>query len=127
MIFAGPCSPRFTADTLVVSLNVGEGGPGEALRFPCAFVAIVKGRRGRGLGIAERGYGLGAAESEGEGEGFDVTVVQSEPLQFASGGLKCSCTPRYAQLRIWTSIANTLMPTHRQRVQLVTPTKLSSL
>jgi hypothetical protein len=71
MIFAGPCSPRFTADTLVVSLNVGEGGPGEALRFPCAFVAIVNGRRGRGLGIAERGFGLVAAESEGEGEGFD--------------------------------------------------------
>jgi hypothetical protein len=51
MIFAGPCSPRFTADALVVSVNVGEGGPGEALRFPCGFAAIVKGRRGRGFGI----------------------------------------------------------------------------
>ena len=51
MIFAGPFSPRFTADTLVVSVNVGEGGPGEALRFPCEFVASVKGRRGRDLGI----------------------------------------------------------------------------
>jgi len=35
MIFAGPCSPRFMADALVVSVNVGEGGPapGEALGF----------------------------------------------------------------------------------------------
>jgi hypothetical protein len=51
MILEGPSSPRFTADALVVSVNVGEGGPGEALRFPCGVVAIVKGRRGRGLGI----------------------------------------------------------------------------
>ena len=52
MIFAGPCSPRFTADTFVVSENVGEGGPGEALRFPgCEFVVIPKGRRGRDFGI----------------------------------------------------------------------------
>jgi hypothetical protein len=36
---------------LVVSVNVGEGGSREALRFPCMFVAIVKGRRGRDLGI----------------------------------------------------------------------------
>jgi hypothetical protein len=52
IIFAGPCSPRFTADTLVVSENVGEGGPGEALRFPCEFVVIAKGRRDRDFGIA---------------------------------------------------------------------------
>jgi len=53
MIFAGPFSPRFTADTLVVSVNVGEGGPGpgEALRVPCEFVVIVKGRRGLDFGI----------------------------------------------------------------------------
>jgi hypothetical protein len=53
IIFAGPFSPKFTADTLVVSENVGEGGPGEALRFPWEFVAIAKGRRGPGrdLGI----------------------------------------------------------------------------
>ena len=62
MIFAGPFSPRFTADTLVVSVNVGEGGPaptpGEALGLPpCEFVVIVKGRRGRDLCIGEkRGY-----------------------------------------------------------------------
>jgi hypothetical protein len=66
MIFAGPCSPRFTADTFVVSVNVGEGGPGagEALRFPCEFVVIVKGRRGRDFGIwrARILVGLAAAE-----------------------------------------------------------------
>jgi hypothetical protein len=95
MIFAGPCSPRFTADTLVVSVKVGEGGPGEALRFPCELVASVKGRRGRGFGICGRGFGL---VIEGGREGLDA---QSEPLQVASGGLKWSpsgkCTPRYAQ------------------------------
>jgi len=57
MIFEGPCSPRFTADTLVVSENVGEGGPppGEELRrLPCEFVVIEKGgRRGRDFGISE--------------------------------------------------------------------------
>jgi len=80
MIFAGPCSPRFTADTLVVSVNVGEGGaaggrpPGEALRrFPCEFVVIVKGRRGRDFGIGE--WGFGGRERERE-EGLDV---QSKP------------------------------------------------
>ena len=75
MILVGPCSPRFTADTLVVSLNVGEGGPGEALRFPCALVAIVKGRRGRALCIGERGFGLVAAEKVGGEEGFGGTVT----------------------------------------------------
>ena len=63
MIFAGPCSPRFTADALVVSVNVGEGGPAaeEALRFPCELVVIVKGRRGRDFGIGERGFCLGSS------------------------------------------------------------------
>jgi hypothetical protein len=79
MIFAGPCSPRFTADTLVVSVNVGEGGPapGEALRFPCELVVIANGRRGRDFGIGERGCGLVAAEGEEREEGLDV---QSKPL-----------------------------------------------
>ncbi len=58
MIFAGPCSPRFTADALVVSEYVGEGGPGEALRFPCGFVAIAKGRSGRDLGIGNGSFFL---------------------------------------------------------------------
>ena len=76
MIFAGPFSPRFTADTFVVSVNVGEGGPapGEALRFPCEFVVIVKGRRGRDFGIGERRIGLAAAGREGEGRGAGRTV-----------------------------------------------------
>lgn len=51
MIFAGPFSPKFTADTLVVSVNVGEGGPGEMVRFGWEFVDNAKGRRGRDLGI----------------------------------------------------------------------------
>lgn len=61
MIFAGPFSPRFTADTLVVSVNVGEGGPPasapeEELCFPCeGFVVIVKGRRGLDFGIGRVG------------------------------------------------------------------------
>jgi hypothetical protein len=77
MIFAGPFSPRFTADTLVVSVNVGEGGPappGEALRFPCAFVVSVKGRRDRDFGIGERRFGLVAAGREGAGRGAGRTV-----------------------------------------------------
>ena len=74
MIFAGPCSPRFTADTLVVSVNVGEGGPGEALRFPCEFVASVKGRRGRDFGIWEQGFGLVTEGGRRKGRGVGCTV-----------------------------------------------------
>jgi hypothetical protein len=101
MIFAGPCSPRFTADTLVVSVNVGEGGPPaparEALRFPCAFVVIVKGRRGRDIGIGERGFGRVAAGREGEGRGAGRTVEAfGGNWRFALGGLKwCSRAWRY--------------------------------
>jgi hypothetical protein len=70
MIFAGPFSPRFTADTLVVSVNVGEGGPApeEGLGFPCEFVVIVKGRRGRDFGIGERGFWPGSNEERGRGK-----------------------------------------------------------
>ncbi len=76
MIFVGPFSPRFTADTLVVSVNVGEGGPapGEALRFPWEFAVIVKGRRGRDFGIGERGFGLERGEKEVRGKGAGRTV-----------------------------------------------------
>ena len=67
MIFAGPFSPRFTADTLVVSENVGEGGPGEALRFPCEFVDIAKGLWGRDFIIWEREvYDLDGGEKRDE-------------------------------------------------------------
>lgn len=58
MTFAGPFSPRFTADTLVVSENEGEGGPGEALRFPCEFVDIAKGLWDRDFSILGEGLGL---------------------------------------------------------------------
>jgi hypothetical protein len=51
MIFAGPFSPKFIADTLVVSENVGEGGPGEAFRFAWEFVVIASVRRGRDFGM----------------------------------------------------------------------------
>jgi hypothetical protein len=85
MIFSGPFSPRFTADTFVVSVNVGEGGPapapGEALRFPCGFVVIVKGLRGRDLGIGERGFGPRKGGERGmRKEGLEV---QSKPLALA--------------------------------------------
>lgn len=74
MTFAGPFSPRFTADTLVVSENVGEGGPGEALRFPCEFVDIAKGLWDRDFSIWER-VGLvilmaGSKETKRDREGF---------------------------------------------------------
>ena len=66
MTFAGPFSPRFTADTLVVSENVGEGGPaGEALRFPCEFVDIAKGLWDRDFSIWER---VGPCDLDGGGE-----------------------------------------------------------
>lgn len=91
MIFEGPCSPRFTADTLVVSVNVGEGGPapGEALGFPCEFVVNVNGRRGRDLCIGERGFGLVAGEGEREERGWMYSrSLWVEIGAFASGGLK---------------------------------------
>ena len=107
MIFAGPFSPRFTADTLVVSVNVGEGGPApeEGLGFPCEFVVIVKGRRGRDFGIGERGFGLVATRREGEGRGAGRTVEAfGGNWRFASGGLKWL---RYAR-RVWLN-ANLLV------------------
>lgn len=66
MIFAGPFSPKWTADAFVVSEYVGEGGPGDAFRFACEFVATARGRKGRGLGIIiiERLGGLVVAEAE---------------------------------------------------------------
>lgn len=33
MIFSGPPGPNLTADALVASEKVGEGGPGDELRF----------------------------------------------------------------------------------------------
>lgn len=33
IIFEGPLAPKFTADTCVVSENVGDGGPGEVCRL----------------------------------------------------------------------------------------------
>jgi hypothetical protein len=51
MILAGPFSPKFIADTLVVSENVGEGGPGEAFRFTWEFVVVASVRRGRDFGM----------------------------------------------------------------------------
>ena len=33
MILAGPLGPKFIAEACVASENVGEGGPGEALRL----------------------------------------------------------------------------------------------
>ena len=49
MIFSGPLAPKFIADALVASENVGEGGPGETARL-AGDIAI--DRIGRGLGIA---------------------------------------------------------------------------
>ncbi len=95
MIFVGPFSPRFTADTLVVSVNVGEGGPapGEALRFPWEFAVIVKGRRGRDFGIGERGFGLERGEKEVRGKrGWTYSrkpLVEIGSLQASSSGVTC--------------------------------------
>lgn len=33
MIFSGPSAPKFIAEACVASENVGEGGPGEDVRF----------------------------------------------------------------------------------------------
>lgn len=33
IILSGPSGPKFIADAFVVSENVGDGGPGEDLRF----------------------------------------------------------------------------------------------
>ena len=89
MIFAGPFSPRFTADTLVVSVNVGEGGPppppapvpGEGLCFPCEFVMIAKGRRGLDFGIGRaRICGNGSSGRGGRGKREEGLVVWSKRL-----------------------------------------------
>ncbi len=44
IIFSGPSIPKFMADALVVSENVGDGGPGDELRFE----PKVRPRRERG-------------------------------------------------------------------------------
>ena len=33
MIFSGPSAPKFIAEAWVASENVGEGGPGDDVRF----------------------------------------------------------------------------------------------
>jgi hypothetical protein len=53
IIFAGPFSPKWTADAFVVSENVGEGGPGDPFRFDCEFVVSERVRNVRDLGIVE--------------------------------------------------------------------------
>ena len=65
MIFAGPFSPKWTADALVVSEYVGEGGPGDAFRFACEFVVKLRGRKVRDFGIVE---GLRWLSGSGRGE-----------------------------------------------------------
>ena len=101
MIFAGPCSPKFTADTLVVSVNVGEGGPalGEALRFPCELVVIVKGRRGRDFGIEKRGFGLVVVAAKGK--------KVKRGWAYEPFGGNCASLPsrRYASHRVWLGAA----------------------
>lgn len=47
IIFSGPSGPKFMADALVVSENVGEGGPGEVFRR----LEMVRERRERARGI----------------------------------------------------------------------------
>jgi hypothetical protein len=51
--FAGPFSPKWTADAFVVSENVGEGGPGDPFRFDCELVVSERDRKGRDRGIVE--------------------------------------------------------------------------
>ena len=53
IIFAGPFSPKWTADALVVSENVGEGGPGDAFRLACELVFSARGRKDRDFGIVK--------------------------------------------------------------------------
>lgn len=73
MIFSGPPGPKFIAEALVVSENVGEGGPGDFVLLP----DIVRERNERAEGIVfvnvEGGDGsegaLGGAErAKGGGE-----------------------------------------------------------
>ena len=66
MTFAGPFSPKLTADAFVVSEYVGEGGPGDAFRFAWEFVAIARGRKGRDFRIIER---VGSVWVGGSGSG----------------------------------------------------------
>ena len=116
MIFVGPFSPRFTADTLVVSVNVGEGGPppGEALRFPCEFVMIAKGRRGRDFGIGRARIWAGSSScgeregGRGAGWGWRRTRTVEAVWRFrvSSGSLKWYSalrSPSIAQCKYTTS------------------------
>lgn len=64
MIFAGPFSPKLTADAFVVSENVGEGGPGDAFRLACECVVIARGRK-RDFGIYRGGWVGGSGNGEG--------------------------------------------------------------
>jgi hypothetical protein len=83
MTFAGPFSPKFIADTFVVSENVGEGGSWETFGFPWEFVVNARARRGRDFGM-ERGV-LVVAGRESEREGLEGVRRQAEKtLQAAS-------------------------------------------
>ncbi len=47
IILSGPLGPKFMADALVVSENVGEGGPGDVGRFD--EIARERNERARGM------------------------------------------------------------------------------
>lgn len=54
MIFSGPSAPKFIAEAWVASENVGEGGPGEDVRFG-DIARLRKERDFRGMLVNEAG------------------------------------------------------------------------
>ena len=47
IIFSGPSGPKLSMDAFVVSVNVGDGGPGDISRF--GERACVRSERTRGM------------------------------------------------------------------------------
>lgn len=70
IILSGPSGPKFIADALVVSENVGDGGPGEAVRL--GEIASVRSERARGMAAgAAEGGGVVTARARHEARSFE--------------------------------------------------------
>ncbi len=67
IILSGPSGPKLRTDALVVSVNVGDGGPGDISRL--GERACVRRERTRGMAnerMREEGVGDGGGEEEDE-------------------------------------------------------------
>lgn len=78
IILSGPSGPKFIADAFVVSENVGDGGPGEAVRL--GEIASVRSERARGIAAGGGGrWRSGYGESQARSQVLRAGVMSQHP------------------------------------------------